>query len=335
MSGGRVNGPMPRLRVGILGTGGIAARHAGAVTTLGLQLVAACGRTEPKAAEFAAKFNCVAYTAFERMLSEQRPDLLIVALPPHAHGGQVEKAAAAGIHLLVEKPIALTMDRAVSMVGAVKRAGVVAACGFMYRFGDAVLRWDARAVEAATGRAGMFVGEFHCNALHADWWREQGKSGGQMVEQLIHIVDLARHQLGEPQAVYARGGNFFHRTVDRYDSDDVSAMILGYDDGRVGVLNATNGAIPGKWAKSWQVIAERMTGQFTGWNAGTLTCTRGEVSVERIDTQTDVFVAQLADVVGAIASNRPPRVTLDDGAQTLRIVLAARDSIAQRREIRL
>jgi predicted dehydrogenase len=135
--------------------------------------------------------------------------------------------------------------------------------------------------------------------------------------------------------VYARGGNFFHRGVDRYDSDDVSAMILGYDDGRVGVLNATNGAIPGKWAKSWQVIAERMTGQFTGWNAGTLTRTQGEVSVERIDTQTDVFVAQLADVVDAIASNRPPRVTLDEGAQTLRIVLAARDSIAQQREIRL
>lgn len=331
----RVGGHVSKLRVATLGTGAIAARHAGAAAALSLQLVACCGRTEPKAAEFAAKFNCAAYTDFERMLAEQRLDLLIVALPPHAHSGQVEKAAAAGIHLLVEKPIALTMDRAMSMVGAAKRAGVVAACGFMYRFGDAVLHWDARAVAGATGRAGMFVGEFHCNALHADWWREQRKSGGQMVEQLIHIVDLARHQLGEPQSVYARGGNFFHRSVDRYDSDDVSAMILGYDDGRVAVLNATNGAIPGKWAKGWQVIAERMTGQFTGWNAGTLTRTQGEMSVERIDTQTDVFVAQLADVVGAIASNRPPRVTLDDGAQTLRIVLAARDSIAQQREIRL
>ncbi len=330
-----MSGPVRRLRVGILGTGGIAARHVSAVTTLGLQLVACCGRTEPKSAEFAAKLHCAAYTDFERMLLEQRLDLLIVALPPYAHSGQVEKAAAAGIHLLVEKPIALSIERAISMVAAVKRAGVVAACGFMYRFGDAVLRWDARAVAGATGRTGMFVGQFHCNALHADWWREERKSGGQMVEQLIHIVDLARHQLGEPQSVYARGGNFFHRSVDRYDSDDVSAMILGYDDGRVGVLNATNGAIPGKWDKCWQVIAERMTGHFTGWNEGTLTRTHGEVSVERIDTQTDVFVAQLADVVGAITSNRPPRVTLDDGAQTLRIVLAARDSIAQKREIRL
>ena len=327
-----MTGPM---RVGILGTGGIAARHAGAAATLGLQLVACCGRTEAKTAEFATKFSCSPYTDFDRMLQEQRLDLLVVTLPPYAHNGQVEQAAAAGVHLLVEKPIALTMDRALSMVSAVERAGIVAACGFMYRFGDAVLRWDAEAVAGATGRTGMFIGHFHCKALHADWWREQAKSGGQTIEQLIHIVDLARHQLGDPQTVYARGSNFFHRGVDRYDSDDVSAMILGYDDGRVGVLNATNGSIPGRWDKSWQVVAERMTGHFTGWNAGTLTRTQDEVSVERIDTQTDVFVAQLADVVDAISSHRPPKVTLDDGAQTLRIVLAARESILQRREIRL
>ena len=328
---------MSWLRVGILGTGGIAARHAGAVGALGeqLQLVACCGRTPMKLTDFAAKFGCAPYSDFDRMLQEQRLDLLIVSLPPYAHTGQVEKAAAAGVHLLVEKPIALTMERALSMASAVKRAGVVGACGFMYRFGDAVRRWDAQAEAGATGRPGMFVGQFHCNALHADWWREQAKSGGQAVEQLIHIVDLARHQLGEPQSVYARGSNFFHRGVDRYDSNDVSAMVLGYDDGRVGVLNATNGAIPGKWEKSWQVIAERMTGHFTGWNTGTLTHTQGDAPAERVDTQTDVFVAQLADIVGAISSARAPRVTLDDGAQTLRIVLAARESIAARREIRL
>ena len=77
-----------------------------------------------------------------------------------------------------------------------------------------------------------------------------GESGGQMVEQLIHIVDLARYQLGEPQCVYARASNFFHRDVERYDSDDLSAIVLGYDDGRLAVLNATNDAVPGRWTSS-------------------------------------------------------------------------------------
>ena len=328
---------MTKLRVGILGSGGIAARHAAAIATLGakMQLVACCGRNEHRVAEFAAKFSALPYTHFQRMLKEVRLDLLIVALPPYAHSGQVEDAAAAGIHLLVEKPIALDMQRAQSMVTAAKQAGIIAACGFMYRFGDAVLRWDAEAAAGATGRAGLFVGQFHCNALHADWWREQAKSGGQVVEQLIHIIDLARHHLGEPQSVYARGSNYFHGRTDRYDSDDVSAMILGYDDGRVAVLNATNGAVPGKWEKSWQVIAERMTGQFTGWNSAVLTHTQGAAKVERIDTQTDVFVAQLTDIAGAISARRAPRVPLEDGAKTLRIALAAARSSAEKREILL
>lgn len=327
---------MKRLRVGLLGCGGIGARHAAAVGALKdeMQLVACCGRSEAKVREFAARLGAEPVTDLRRMLDLQI-DLLIVALPPFAHTGQVEQAVAAGTHVLVEKPIALDVARAQSMVDAAARSGLVAACGFMYRFGAAVKRWDAAAKAGETGRVGLFTGQFHCNALHADWWRERAKSGGQMVEQLIHIVDLARHQLGEPQTVYARTANFFHRDVARYDSDDVSAIVLGYADGRVGVLNATNGAVPGQWTKLWQIVAERMTGRFTGWNTATLTHTSGAPRTEEIDEQTDVFVAQLSDLAAAIREKRAPTVPLSDGASTLRIVLAAQQSAAEGREISL
>jgi predicted dehydrogenase len=325
-----------RLRVGVLGCGGIGARHATAVGVLKdeMQLVACCGRSDGQVGEFAARFAAAPFTDLRRMLDSQI-DLLIVALPPFAHTGQVEQAVAAGTHVLVEKPIALDMTRARSMVDAASRAGVVAACGFMYRFGAAVKRWDEAANDGEAGRVGLFTGQFHCNALHADWWREREKSGGQMVEQLIHIVDLARHQLGEPQSVYARTANFFHRDVAGYDSDDISAIVLGYTDGRVGVLNATNGAVPGQWTKLWQIVAERMTGRFTGWNTATLTHTIGAPRTEEIDAQTDVFVAQLADVAAAIRDRRTPSVPLSDGASTLRIVLAAQQSAAERSEVAL
>ena len=325
---------MKRLRVGVLGCGGIGTRHATAVGVLmdEMQLVACCGRSDGKVGEFAARFAAAPFTDLRRMLDSQI-DLLIVTLPPFAHTGQVEQAVAAGTHVLVEKPIALDMTRARSMVDAAAKAGVVAACGFMYRFGAAVKRWDAAAKDGEAGRVGLFTGQFHSNALHADWWRERAKSGGQMVEQLIHIVDLARHQLGEPQSVYARTANFFHRDVAGYDSDDVSAIVLGYADGRIGVLNATNGAVPGQWTKLWQIVAERMTGRFTGWNTATLTHTIGTLRTEEIDAQTDVFVAQLADVAAAIRDRRAPTVPLSDGAGTLRIVLAAQQSAAERREV--
>lgn len=326
---------MSRLRVGLLGCGGIGARHAAAIATLSdqMQLVACCGHDEAKVEAFASKVSATSFVDVRRMLDAGRLDLLIVALPPFAHAGQVEMAAAAGVHVLVEKPIALDMKRAEAMVETASKAGIVAACGFMYRFGDAVTRWDAAMAAGETGRIGLFTGQFHCNALHADWWRERGKSGGQMVEQLIHIVDLARHQLGEPQSVYARAANFFHRDVAGYDSDDVSAIVLGYDDGRIGLLNATNGAIPGQWDKLWQLVGERMTGRFTGWNTATLTHTAAAARTEQIDTKTDVFVAQLADVAAAIRDERAPRAPLADGAKTLKIVLAARQSADEGREV--
>lgn len=322
------------MRVGILGTGGIAARHAAAVSMVdGLELVAACGRDAGRTEAFAQRFGVTAYTDFARMLGEVELDLLVVALPPYAHAGQVEAAATAGVHLLVEKPIALDLGRAETMVAA--SAGVVAACGFMYRFGDATSRWEALRTAGETGRIGHFAGSFHSNALHAPWWREREKSGGQMVEQLIHIVDLARLNLGMPQAVQARAANLFHREVERFSGEDVSAMLLGYEDGRIGVLHASNIAIPGRWMKGWQAMGERMTGLFTDWNTAELVRTTGEVASETIAGSTDPFVAQVADVAAAIRDGRPPRVPLRDGLDTLRIVLAARRSADEGREILL
>ncbi|RPH47656.1 MAG: gfo/Idh/MocA family oxidoreductase, partial [Lysobacterales bacterium] len=166
---------MSRLRIGLLGCGGIARRHAAAIATLSdrAHLVASCGREEQKVSAFAREFGAAAWTDVRRMLDEAKLDLLIVAVPPHAHAGQVEMAAAAGVHLLVEKPIALDMQRASSMVDAAARAQVVAVCGCMYRFGDAVVRWDQARAAGETGRVGLFAGQFHCNALHAEWWRER------------------------------------------------------------------------------------------------------------------------------------------------------------------
>jgi predicted dehydrogenase len=322
------------VRVGLLGTGGIGARHAEALAKVeDTELVACCGRDPDKAQDFAAPRGAVPYTDFERMLAMEQLDLLIVALPPYAHDGQVEAAARVGVNLLVEKPIALSAARAQGMVEA--STAVVAACGFMYRFGAAVRHWQDLVDTGATGRIAHFSGSFHCNALHAPWWRDREKSGGQMVEQLIHLVDLARVNLGMPRSVFASASRFGHGDVPNYTSEDVSALILTYDNGAVGVLHASNMAIPGRWDKQWQVIGENMVARFSDWNSAEFTDTRPGGNTERVDAAIDPFVAQLEDVVDAIKAGRPPRVPLADGAATLRIALAARQSADEKREILL
>ena len=259
------------------------------------------------------------------------PELLIATLPPYARGGEIEHAAARGLHLLVEKPIALDMEAADRMVAATDAAGVVAANGFMYRFGDAVRRWRA----SDTGAISLFAGAYHCNALHAPWWREEAKSGGQLLEQVIHQIDLVRHLVGDPDTVYARRSNLFHQGVPGYDVEDVSAVMFGWDDGRIATLNASNIATPGVWHKEWAIYGERLTGRFTSWNEAVLTPTVPGAAAEIVAGTTDPFVAQLADVVAAIREQRPPAVTLADGAASLKLALAARRSADEAREIRL
>jgi predicted dehydrogenase len=295
-----------------------------------MTLVACCGRDPDRTRAFASTHGGEAFVNLDRMLDEGI-DLLIATLPPYNRHGEIEHAADRGVHLLVEKPIALAMDAAERMVEAVEAAGVVAAIGFMYRFGDAVRRWR----ELDTGRVGLYVGGYYCNALHADWWRKRHLSGGQILEQAIHQIDLVRHLVGEPDSVYARYANLFHRDVPAYDVEDVSATIFGWDDGRIASLTASNIAIPGVWHKEWSLMAERMTGRFTSWNEAVLTRTAGEPGSEMIAGTTDPFVAQLADVAAAIEEQRAPAIPLREGADTLRLALAAVRSAQEGQELRL
>ncbi len=319
------------MRVALLGCGGIAPRHVAAAKALGLDLVGCCGRDQARTDSFAAEHGGEAFVDLDRMIGATAPDLLIATLPPFARDGEIEHAASRGIHLLVEKPIALEMAAADRMVAAVEAAGVVAAIGFMYRFGDAVRRWR----EHDTGTVAMYAGAYHCNALHAPWWREEARSGGQILEQAIHQIDLIRHLVGEPDTVTARRSNLFHQDVPGYDVEDMSAILFGWDDGRIATLNASNIATPGVWHKEWAVYAERLTARFTSWNEAVLTPTIAGATGEVVAGTSDPFTVQLADVVEAIGDRRAPAIPLAEGAATLRLALAARQAADERQEISL
>lgn len=323
---------MTRLRVGIFGLGGIAIRHAQAVAALPgrLELVACCGRDSGRSERFAAEHGGKAYTDLDRMLDEAAPDLIIVTHPPYARAGEVERIAAAGVHLLVEKPIALNMAAATAMVDAVEASGVTAAIGFMYRHGEATRHFAM----ADTGPIAMMTATFQCNALHADWWRDEARSGGQIVEQVIHLIDLMRCFMEEPDTVYARRARLFHDEPG-YDVEDVSAILFGWDDGRLASFSANNIAVPGIWHKEWALFGRGMTGRFANWNDATFFPTSGAAPPVRVETGGNPFEAQLLDLADAIETGRPLIAPLREGAATLRLALAARQSADERREIRL
>lgn len=332
---------MTRLRVGILGCGSFAHRHAQIIAALPdeAELVAFCDRNDWKARAYAEEYTAgraPVFTDHVTLLDQAALDVLIVALPPYGHTDEVEQAAARGVHLLMEKPIALASEQGWRMVEAAEQAGIRTQVGFMFRFGAAVEHMKALLESGAAGRPGLMSARYFCNALHADWWRTREKSGGQLVEQAIHMFDLLRYLFGDATSVYSRQENLFHGDVPGYTAEDTSATIVSFRNGALGVVYATNGAIPGKWINDYRVVAQNVTAEFASANQATFTFTAGpERAPLVVASDRDFRRALIEDLFAAIRTGGETRTPLREGAKTLDLVLAAVRADERRAEVSL
>lgn len=333
---------MPRrLRTAILGCGDFAHRHAQNLITLpgDIELVAFCDHHEENARPFSQKYTNGQGRIFKdhrEMFGKADLDLVVICLPPFAHTDEVEAAAEHGVHVFIEKPIALSSEHAWRMVAAAEKAGIKTQVGFMFRFGAAIERLKELITSGEAGPVGLMSARYFCNSLHAPWWRDRSKSGGQLVEQVIHMVDLMYYLMGEPVSVYSRQENLFHRDIADYTVEDVSATVYGFNGGAIGVIYATNGAIPGKWINDYRLVSQKLTAEFSNANSALFHFT-GETPLrtETITSERNVHLAELQDLLTAIDTNATTRTPLREGAKSLDMALAATKSADTHREISL
>ena len=332
---------MKQLRTAILGCGGFANRHAQNLLTLPeeIELTAFCDHHEKNARAFSEKYTNGQATVFtdQRMMFEKAGlDLVVICLPPFAHSNEVELAAQHGVHILIEKPIALSSDHAWRMVELAETAGVKTQVGFMFRFGTAIERLKSMLTSGEIGTAGLMSARYFCNSLHAPWWRDRSKSGGQLVEQVIHMVDLMRYLMGDAVSVYSRQENLFHRDISDYTVEDVSATIFGFRSGAIGVIYATSGAIPGKWINDYRFVSQKLTAEFSNANNALLHFTaETPILTETISSDKNIHLAELQDLLHAIRMDSQTRTPLREGAKSLDMALAATQSAETHQEIAL
>jgi predicted dehydrogenase len=321
---------MKPLRTAILGCGGIAQRHARNMTALDekFRLVAFGDVSPERARAFSEQFTAGEAPVFadhQALFEQCELDAVVICLPPFAHSDEVEAAAAHGVHVLIEKPIALEAEHAWRMVAAAERAGIVTQVGFMYRFGAAIGRLKQMIASGAAGQAGLMSARYFCNHLHAEWWRERDKSGGQLVEQVIHMVDLMRYLMGEADTVYSVQRNLYHGDVPRYSVEDVSGTVFSFRSGGIGVIYASNNAIPGRWINDYKVVTAAVTAEFADANHALFTHTKTpDLQTEVIASEQDVYVTELLDFHDAIRAGRPALIPIREGARSLELALAAR-----------
>jgi len=332
---------MKPLRTAILGCGGFAHKHAQNLISLpeDIELTAFCDHHDWNAREFSEKYTGSKATIFTdpgEMFEKANLDLVVICLPPFAHSNEVELAAQHGVHIFIEKPIALTSEYAWHMVEVVEKASVKTQVGFMSRFGMAIEHLKESLTSGELGPLGLMSARYFCNSLHAPWWRDRSKSGGQLVEQIIHMVDLMRYLMGDAISVYSRQENLFHKDIADYTVEDVSATVFGFQGGALGVIYATNGAIPGKWINDYRLVSQRLTAEFTNANNAVFHFTaETPVRTETISSEKNIHLAEMQDLLNAIHTNGPTRTPMREGAKSLDLALAATQSAETHREVSL
>jgi predicted dehydrogenase len=329
------------LRIAILGCGSFAHRHARTLQKLknDFEMVAFCNRTIEKAAKFSKQYTnrqAPVFADHHQMFAQIALDAVLICLPPYAHSDEVEIASNLGIHIFIEKPIALTSERGWRMVNAAEQAGIVTQVGFMFRFGAAIEHLKAKIDSGEAGPIGLISARYFCNSLHAPWWRKRNLSGGQFVEQVIHMADLMRFLMGDALTVYSRQENIFHQEVNDYTVEDVSATVLSFASGGLGVIYATNGAIPNRWINDYRVVSRNLTMEFTDANHATFHYTaESSRQPEVIASDRDLYLSEMQDFLDAIRTGRQTRTPLREGAKSLDLALAATNSAKIRSEVQL
>ncbi len=327
---------MSPLRIGILGTGWIASVHAASLRRRAdATVVAVAGRTRERAGEFIASHapGAMPVDGIEALLASGL-DACYVCLPPDAHHGQTETAAAKGVHLFLEKPIARTVERGRSIADAIRRAGVLSQVGYQFRQQEIIRRLRTAIADGSAGTPTLFTASYACNSLHAPWWRDQGRSGGQLFEQAIHLYDLACHLLGEPLSVSGAMANLVHRQVPGYTIEDTSVGLIRFRSGALASISASNCAIPNEWRAEAQVVCAGATARMTVPGSAELIRTTGDQPVRESIPVTSDDRARCSDVFidAILAANRGDRrpalelASADDGLTTLALVQAVVDS---------
>ncbi len=200
--------PTQPLRVAIVGTGLQGHRRATAILQLpSLRLAAVASRCRDDATEFARQYHAAAARDWSEAVVAENVNAVLVCTPPDSHAEIALAAIAAGKHVLCEKPMARTSAEAADMVAAGERAGVVVSCGFNHRYHPAVAALAQLVRDGALGRPYQLrcaYGIAGRPGYEGEWrFDPQVVSGGHLMEQGIHAIDLAQWLLGEVSAITA------------------------------------------------------------------------------------------------------------------------------------
>ena len=244
----------------LVGCGRISKRHGellGENEILGAQLVAVCDKVASKAQVLADKYNIPAYSNFHEMMKTEKIDVVVVLTESGLHAQHTVELAPYGAHVIVEKPMALTLDDADRMIETCDKNGVKLFIVKQNRFNVPVLQLR-KAVDQ--GRFGKLV----MGTVRVRWCRPQAYydqdawrgtwayDGGVLTNQASHHIDLLEWMMGDVESVFAKS----KRALANIEAEDTAVVILKFRNGALGVIEATTAVRPKDLEGSISILGE-------------------------------------------------------------------------------
>lgn len=229
------------LAVGLVGAGRMGRLHLQKVSEMrDVRVAGVCDPDGLRAEALARRFGCRNHTALPEMLEREGLDALYVCSPVSFHAEAVRLAAERGVHLFVEKPLALDLREGREMIEAVERADVLCAVGYQYRYHQVLDKiYDALRSEPIS----LVHGYWYWTAPPVAATRSKAVSGGPIVDQLTHLIDLGRMFAGEVERVSAEY-TLNTRKDEDFDNWDGSSVILRFEEGAIGSFSSTLSLYP-------------------------------------------------------------------------------------------
>ncbi len=330
-----------KLRIGIVGCGTIADIHAQAIKqSEKLELISVFSRTENNARAMSEKYKVRWQTNWDAFIADPELDAVSICTPSGNHMDYGEQAAQSGKHVIVEKPIEVTLERAKRLIRVCEENKVALAVIYQSRFIPEIKELKRKLDEQVIGN--LCVGD-----AHIKWFRDQDyydsgawrgtlalDGGGVLINQAIHTIDLLQWFMGDVESIYGITGTLTHK---RLEGEDNAVAVIKYKSGALGVIEGSTSIQPAL-PRSIGLHGENGTIWLNGDDVKIIKADEKVPEKQEINSTAsgassplagfsiDPHRFQFESIADAISEGREPPVSGKESLKSLAIVLAIYES---------
>ena len=339
------------MKYALIGCGRISPNHIAAAKTNGLEFVGLCDIDKYMMQDKVVKFDLFdvpQYEDYQVMLEKEKPELVAIATESGKHARIALHCIEAGCHLIIEKPIALSIADADAIIEAAKKKGVKVCASHQNRFNKSIRKIREAVDKNRFGR--LLYGTAHIR-WHRDYeyysrakWRGTWEQdGGALMNQCIHNIDLLRWMMGdEVEEVVGMTDRLNHEYI---EAEDLGIALIKFKNGAYGIIEGTTDVYPKNLEETLYLFGEKGTVKAGGtsvnkieeWRFSDQLDDPDQIISEYAETPPNIYGfghnPLYADVVDAIEKDRAPYVDAEAGKRALELVLAIYQSAAEDRPV--